>query len=523
MRILDQELRLVTPTDPHGQLEEDEDDAPGEHASVEHAPREHASGEPRGGRYYQLTHDYLVPSVRRWLVRKQKETRRGRAELLLEEKAAVWAHRPQERYLPSLVQWLRIRALTRRDEWTAPERAMMRAAGRRHALRGFFATVCAVLLGWGSFEGFGYVKSRTLLDQLVYADTADVPAVVADLGPYRRWAEALDSRPLRGGAGRFVGPAGTAGWPCWPGTPTRWSSSSSAPWPWIMRLFARCRRADSACRRADRKAVAGPRRPGDRCDAAAPGRHAAGPFRPPEPESSGRWQKNADFLARQLHAATLGEPDRFNDLVSTFGSVGPLLVGPLRELSRDPRRTEAERTIAVNWLLEYAGHNREVMADIVLSDPDPGRAAKALEKLVAAQDEALALLRPELAGRPEALSADWQDARLASFQSPDGQAVQRIEAAGGMVSERFALCQTMPLEEFLAVAEKLRPAGYRPIRFRPYRAAHVVASLRDATASLGETRPRAGVLVAGLSAHRRPCLGARLGTDRRGNARAGPG
>ena len=30
-----------------------------------------------GQKYYQLTHDYLVPSLREWLTRKQKETRRG--------------------------------------------------------------------------------------------------------------------------------------------------------------------------------------------------------------------------------------------------------------------------------------------------------------------------------------------------------------------------------------------------------------------------------------------------------------
>ena len=33
--------------------------------------------------YYQLTHDYLVHSLRDWLTRKQRETRRGRAELRL--------------------------------------------------------------------------------------------------------------------------------------------------------------------------------------------------------------------------------------------------------------------------------------------------------------------------------------------------------------------------------------------------------------------------------------------------------
>src|SRR5205085_8909722 len=52
LRILDGELRLITPTDPEGKEDQ---------------------GEPGGGstrspdaRYYQLTHDYLVPSLRDW-------------------------------------------------------------------------------------------------------------------------------------------------------------------------------------------------------------------------------------------------------------------------------------------------------------------------------------------------------------------------------------------------------------------------------------------------------------------------
>jgi formylglycine-generating enzyme required for sulfatase activity len=37
-----------------------------------------------------------------------------------------------------------------------------------------------------------------------------------------------------------------------------------------------------------------------------------------------------------------------------------------------------------------------------------------------------------------------------------------------MLSERFAFCQTMPMDEFLTTAEGLRKSGYRPNRFRPY-------------------------------------------------------
>ena len=56
IRILDKELRLITPIDPEGRKDDNESQAMG-------------SGE----RYYQLTHDYLVPSLRVWLGSKKQE------------------------------------------------------------------------------------------------------------------------------------------------------------------------------------------------------------------------------------------------------------------------------------------------------------------------------------------------------------------------------------------------------------------------------------------------------------------
>ena len=69
LQILNRELRLITPTEP----EEAEAGATEPNWVPAAADR----------RFYQLTHDYLVPSLRDWLTRKQKETRRGRAELKL--------------------------------------------------------------------------------------------------------------------------------------------------------------------------------------------------------------------------------------------------------------------------------------------------------------------------------------------------------------------------------------------------------------------------------------------------------
>ena len=61
IELLDGEVRLITPADP---------------ASMEsgQAPAEPAVSHSRS---FQLTHDYLVPSLREWLTRRKRESRRG--------------------------------------------------------------------------------------------------------------------------------------------------------------------------------------------------------------------------------------------------------------------------------------------------------------------------------------------------------------------------------------------------------------------------------------------------------------
>jgi formylglycine-generating enzyme required for sulfatase activity len=173
LRILDSELRLITPTDPEGK----DESAP---ATVQ-----------AGGKYYQLTHDYLVHSLRDWLTRKQKETRRGRAELLLADRVAVWNARPENRQLPSLLQWLQIRWLTEKKNWTPPERKMMRRAGRFHTIRGIVALLLFGFVSYGGWWTLGTLEARARVANLLSAKTADVPEILRGLKPYQRWAVPL--------------------------------------------------------------------------------------------------------------------------------------------------------------------------------------------------------------------------------------------------------------------------------------------------------------------------------------------
>jgi serine/threonine protein kinase/formylglycine-generating enzyme required for sulfatase activity len=131
MRILDNELRLVTPVD------------------AQKLPAESVGPTaPDDVRFYQLTHDYLVPPLRQWLTRHQRETRTGRAELRLAERTALWTNKPEPKQLPNWWEWLGIRCFTARARWTAPQRNMMRAALRHHlrnmVILGSIASICLI-------------------------------------------------------------------------------------------------------------------------------------------------------------------------------------------------------------------------------------------------------------------------------------------------------------------------------------------------------------------------------------------
>jgi serine/threonine protein kinase/formylglycine-generating enzyme required for sulfatase activity len=183
IRILDGEIRLITPTDPEGEEE----------------------GEPRGlglrnpdAHYYQLSHDYLVHSLRTWLTRKRKETRRGRAGLLLADRAAVWNSRPENRQLPSLSQWLQINWLTPKTSWNRQERKMMERASRFHAVRGIvfglllaIATLAGLAVRAHVIELRNATHAAGLVGRLLDAATAQVPAVVGEMADYRRWVDPL--------------------------------------------------------------------------------------------------------------------------------------------------------------------------------------------------------------------------------------------------------------------------------------------------------------------------------------------
>jgi formylglycine-generating enzyme required for sulfatase activity len=171
LRILDTEVRLVTPTEAEG-------------AEAAEAPESQPGGLEQ---YYQLTHDYLVSALRQWLTRKKKETWRGRAELRLEERAAQWTPTHRSRLLPSLPEFLVFWLGVPRRRQKPQERALMRAARRHHGLRWGLALVVLLVAGIGLQQYMAVVRRErmgTLVETVLNATPEGLPSAIETLQPF---------------------------------------------------------------------------------------------------------------------------------------------------------------------------------------------------------------------------------------------------------------------------------------------------------------------------------------------------
>lgn len=173
VQILDRDLRLITPTD----------------AAEQEVAEVKAEGGSDRRNFYQLTHDYLVPSLREWLREERARTLRGRAELCLAERTRRWRDNPETRQLPTCWEWLRIRTFTRSSDWTEAQRSLMLAGGRRYLWRAITVLTLGGLVAFGGREVSGRYHASANVRGLLAAQTADIEASVDQVSPYHRWAE----------------------------------------------------------------------------------------------------------------------------------------------------------------------------------------------------------------------------------------------------------------------------------------------------------------------------------------------
>jgi len=462
LHILDGELRLITPTEP---------------TRTEQGP---GSAPAAGEKYYQLTHDYLVQPLEEWLSRKQKETRRGRAQLRLVERAALWVSKPVDRYLPAWWEWLYIRLFTRKRDWTTAQRRMMRREGRFLVLR---AAILLVVVLMAAGEGARYrarmqvqngqAQAGEIVKDLLKYPLSDLEKQVALLAPYSLWGDPLLKGHVQDDAEDSPEHLKASLALLLEGDRTqveylRQRLLVAAPEDvmWLTRFLKPVAddASDGAGLREALWAVAkNPAQKGQQL-------HAACALADYAPNDAG-WDGVATDVADDLMSVPPISLSAWIDaLFRPADNPGPshardLLRGALIAIFHDAARSPGVRVAATKVLASDDTLGFDDLADLLM-EADDRQWAWLWRKVLANRDAALARFTQTL---DQPLTTDWKDAPLdPAWGMTDPSLVAQVEAASGMVAPRFALCQTLPLAQFDALVAGLKKAGYRLLRFRPY-------------------------------------------------------
>ena len=477
LRILDDELRLITPSDP--------------------IPKDIKSSEGNEGepaQHYQLTHEFLVSDLRKWVRLEKEKTRQGRAQLLLADRSKIWNAKPENRHLPSLLEWVKIRLMTNLN-WSDPERKMMKRAGWVHGLRGLltFALLTAGVLAGiavrrqvvenqrsiqaadlenqrsiqaADLENQRSIQAADLVQRLLDADTPQVPDIVGAMRNYRPWVDSSlrselekssDDSPQKLHASLALLPVDA--------TQVDYLFNrliKIKETPSELRVLRDALQTHRSTLTPKLWTVLESAKPGDA--GLLPAASALASYDP----DNAKWQAVGGKVAQALvsvNSIYLG------DWLKYLSDVSSKLKPLLAKIFRSKQISEPERTQVADILTAYASDDPVLIAGLLM-DADPKAYAAFFPIVQRLESETLRIFHKELEKKA---TYSWNDPPLSpSWTKPDAALVSRIESAQGILAERFAFCQTMPMVEFLTTAEAFRKSGYRPVRFRPYADGQVV-------------------------------------------------
>ncbi len=152
IEILDNELRIISP---------DQTTGPDDQELIK----------------YQLTHDYLVPSIRSWLDEEGLRTHAGRAKQKLRDRASLWSLKKESRQLPGPIEAAYIRSGTTPAEWSSIESDMMKASVRKAGIQTAVVCVLAAVFGVWVMLNLRLQRDDELIVQLEQSNMEHVPKI----------------------------------------------------------------------------------------------------------------------------------------------------------------------------------------------------------------------------------------------------------------------------------------------------------------------------------------------------------
>jgi len=460
MDILDGELGLITPT------------APVRTAPVDQSPT-------ASQRYFQLTHDFLVPVLDAWLARDETDTPRGRARKLLRDMTGAYTRRPEPRRLPTAIEQATIYWWTWRDQHSKDEKRLLHAATRRTLRRWLLVMGFLLIALFLGNRLYRTVKADEFVQRWLHADTAELPNVDQDFdevaaylpGRLERW-EPDDTNSATGAVG---------------------ANSDSKRRQALH--FALLRMRLEPERIHDVLALV-PDVPLEHVRPVAlllkPQRQIVEPYLRAEAHNASTGDQGPLFIRlaailaqtapdspswREDGAAAVVEhlattrTSQLGELLSLFEPVQGQLAGKVVERFRaTPARNVAERSNLLDAIIEYAIEDPQLWANAVVSST-----SSELESLLSGRypqrEQAIEALQQQLA---DAQAGEGETRRAVADTEGEGVPVatdirQQIEAASGLLDRDSAMVVSLSRDAFVGVDEALSTAGLRPICVRPYR------------------------------------------------------
>jgi formylglycine-generating enzyme required for sulfatase activity/tetratricopeptide (TPR) repeat protein len=355
---------------------------------------------------------------------------------------------------------------------------MMARAGRFHLIRAalilvllFGSGVAAIKVRHDVVQQQYHTRAVGLVDALINADTRQVPEIVRQLDQYKTWAEPLLAERLA------QAPDGS--------TERLHLSLASVARDdrQVEYLYGQLLGADPNRFPVIRDALSEYRqRISDRLWSVVAGRdsdpdqrrlRAAGALAAYDPQNPA-WTDVTAEVASQLVTVN---PAFVGQWQEALRPVSQQLLSPLAKIFTDPEQGELARSLATTLLTDYAKDDAARLTSLLV-DADAKGFASLFPVLQQHQQAAVKELRAVVEHQ---LEIPWNDPPLdPAWKEPSAEVRRAIEAAEGMVAERFAFCTSLPWDDFFQLVESLRASGYRPTRVRPYRGPSSPAEKADA-------------------------------------------
>ena len=381
----------------------------------------------------------------------------------------LWNAKPENRHLPSALEWANIRLLTRKKDWTEPQRKMMKRAGRVHGLRtsGVGSRWPRCLPGSPfvarSIENSGATQAARLWSsESSNAETPQVPDIVGQCaitaaGPILALRSELRKEPddsrqkLHASLALLPVDAAQVDYLF-----DRLKKATPNELP-VLRDALKAHRSDLTPKLWT---VLESAKPGD--PRLLPSASALASYAPDD----GKWDAIGGKVAQALVAV---DAILLGPWIEALRPVRAKLTVPLATIFQDKDRSESEHKLATNILANYASDDPDRLAELLMV-ADPKAYLSLFPVAEKRAEQVLPVLQAELA---KSATYSWNDPPLdPSWTKPEASLVSQIESAQGILAERFAFCQTMPLDEFLATAEALRQIGIPPRAVSPIRRRH---------------------------------------------------